>query len=75
MCNYPANNFTGCGCIRRKADMPLELCIVAQVYSWDCTKLFPVEQPAECFGLVCLDCLAGDKKTDGGKRKSKKSHR
>lgn len=73
MCYYETNHFTGCGCTQRKHEAVLEPCVIAEVYGRDCAEELcgphPERPAAECFGLVCMDCLNA---TGGGKEKKSK---
>lgn len=73
--------FSGCGCVQRKTDSVRERCPVAEVYSRDCQDSQcgprPHKQPAECFGLVCMQCMDGSGNANKGKsgKKQKKNRR
>lgn len=75
MCHFETTLFSGCGCNKRKADVGLAICIVAEVYGRECAasqcETHP-ERQTECFGLVCMDCVE-DK--SGGTDKEKKTRK
>lgn len=79
MCHFDTNRFSGCGCVRRRPDAPLERCVVAEVYGRDCAEdqcgPHPERPAAECFGLVCMECLGGGRPGDDKGRKGKRTWR